>query len=131
MAIRYQGQDLGLEEQARRCCRVARQFEKAGEYGSACEALAPFWPDRDDSPLVAGLEGTVKAELLLRTGSLTGAMAGADQDGGNQEVAKNLITRGIEVFEEHGTADQVAGARGELGLCYWREGSYDEARIHF
>ncbi len=25
---------------------------------------------------------------------------------------------------------RVAEARGELGLCYWREGSYDEARIN-
>jgi two-component system phosphate regulon response regulator PhoB len=49
---------------------------------------------------------------------------------GSQEHAKNLITKSIEIFESLGENKDVAEARGELALCYWREGSYDEARIN-
>jgi CheY-like chemotaxis protein len=45
-------------------------------------------------------------------------------------MAKNLITRSVEMFEKLGRSEQVAEARGDLALCYWREGAYDEARIH-
>ena len=33
------------------------------------------------------------------------------------------------MFEKIGEADRAATARGDLALCYWREGAYDEARI--
>src|SRR5207245_1100304 len=33
------------------------------------------------------------------------------------------------IFEALGQAARAAEARGELALCYWREGAYDEARI--
>jgi CheY-like chemotaxis protein len=128
--LKNQSHDLRLGERAKRFCRLARQFEKAGEYEAACEALAELWPDRGESPLVEGLEGATKAEVLLRVGALAGWMGSVDQTGGGQEIAKNLITRSIEVFEGCGLPDQVTEAQGELGLCYWREGSYDEARIH-
>src|SRR6185295_15494108 len=42
---------------------------------------------------------------------------------------KNLITQSLELFEQLKRPVKIAEARGELGLCYWREGSYDEARI--
>ncbi|HVS22005.1 MAG TPA: helix-turn-helix domain-containing protein, partial [Pyrinomonadaceae bacterium] len=47
-----------------------------------------------------------------------------------QETAKNLVTRSIEIFDEVGQPELVAEARGDLALCYWREGAFDEARIN-
>src|SRR5258706_15834516 len=124
--LKNHSHDLRLGERAKRFCRLARQFEKAGEYEAACEALAELWPDRSESPLVEGLEGATKAEVLLRVGALAGWMGSVDQTGGGQEIAKNLITRSIEVFEECGLPDQVTEAQGELGLCYWRGGGEGE-----
>src|SRR6266849_5224868 len=117
-------------EQAKLCCGVAKQFEKAGEYEGAREALSEFWPEVDDPPNLDGLDEPTKAELLLRIGALAGWLGSADQTEGSQETAKNLITRSIEIFERLGNSEKAAEARSDLALCYWREGSYDEARIH-
>jgi CheY-like chemotaxis protein len=52
-----------------------------------------------------------------------------NQEVGTQEGAKDLITQSIELFERLEQPALVAEARGDLALCYWREGAYDEARI--
>ncbi|HXI24595.1 MAG TPA: response regulator [Pyrinomonadaceae bacterium] len=129
-ALRNQSRDLPINERAELACRAAKRFEKIGEYDAAYEALSEFWPDRNQSPNVEGLAESSKGELLLRTGALAGWLGAADQTRGSQEAAKDLITKSIEIFESRSETKRVAEARGELALCYWREGSYDEARIH-
>ena len=121
--------DLSLDERAAIACHSAKQLEKAGEYEAAGEALAEFWPDRSAPPKLEGLGEAAKADLLLRVGALAGWLGGAKQTDGSQETAKNLITQSIEMFQALGQSERVAEARGDLALCYWREGSYDEARI--
>src|SRR5437588_10486159 len=121
--------DLSIDERAKLACDSAKQFEKAGEYEVACEALAEFWPDRSAPPKLEGLDEARKADLLLRIGALAGWLGGAEQTSSSQETAKNLITQSIEIFQALGQSEQLAEARGDLALCYWREGSYDEARI--
>jgi CheY-like chemotaxis protein/tetratricopeptide (TPR) repeat protein len=122
--------DLTITERAELSCRIAKQFEKAGEYEEAYEALREFWPDRNSHPELEGLDEAAKAEVLLRVGSLAGFQGSAEQATGRQETAKDLITKSIEIFEGIGQSEKAAEARGDLALCYWREGSYDEARIH-
>jgi CheY-like chemotaxis protein len=129
-ALKNQSRNLTLAERADLSCRLAKQLEKAGEYEAACEALGEFWPMRDEPPKVDGLNEPTKAEVLLRVGSLAGWQGSADQATGSQETAKNLITKSIEIFEGLGQLKKAIEARGDLALCYWREGSYDEARIH-
>ena len=92
--------------------------------------LAEFWPERHEPPKLEGLDQVTAAEVLLRVGALAGWLGSADQTEGSQETAKNLITQSIEIFEELGQSARVAEARGDLALCYWREGSFDEARIN-
>jgi CheY-like chemotaxis protein/tetratricopeptide (TPR) repeat protein len=46
-----------------------------------------------------------------------------------QELAKNLITRSVEIFQVLKRSQRVAEALSDLGLCYWREGAFEEARI--
>lgn len=128
--LKNQSADLPLAERAELSCRIAKQLEKIGEYAAGCEALAEFWPDRKAAPKLDDLDSPTKAEILLRTGALAGWLGSADQTIGSQETAKNLITKSIEIFEGLGQSEGSAEARGELALCYWREGSYDEARIH-
>src|SRR5713226_598890 len=129
IALREQGRGLNVAERAKLSCRLAKQLEKAGEYEAACEAMSEFWPERNESPKLEGLDEPTQAEVLLRIGALAGWLGSANQTEGSQETAKNLITRSAEIFERLGRSKELAEARGELGLCYWREGSYDEARI--
>ena len=122
--------DLTLAERADVSCRLAKQLEKAGEYEAACEALSEFWPGQDRPPKVNELDELTTAEVVLRIGALTGWKASADQTTDGQETAKNLITNAIEVFESLKESQKVAEGRADLALCYWREGAFDEARVH-
>src|SRR5712692_1114237 len=128
-ALQEQTRGLTPVDGAKLCCRLAKQLEKAGEYEAACEAMSEFWPEREEPPKLDDLDEQTKAEVLLRVGALAGWLGGANQTEGSQEAAKDLITQSIEIFEELGQSVRVAEARGDLALCYWREGSYDEARI--
>src|SRR3989441_5568031 len=127
-ALREKTRGLTAVERARRCCDVAVQLERAGEYQEACEALSEFWPKRDGPVNLNGLDEATRAEVLLRVGTLSGWLGSTDQTEGTQETAKDLITQSMDLFQHLGLSERVAEARGDLALCYWREGSYDEAR---
>jgi CheY-like chemotaxis protein len=122
--------NLTVQEQANLKCRLAKEFEKAGDYESAADAINDFWPDRGDAPDLRGLDPLTQARLTLRIGNLIGWLGGTQQNTGSQETAKNLITKSIEMFESVGNSVGVAEARADLALCYWREGAFDEARIN-
>jgi tetratricopeptide (TPR) repeat protein len=128
--LRQQTEGLSRTERAQLCCDVAKRMEKIGEYDAAAEALKEFWPDREANPQVHDLDDPTKASVLLRVGALVGWLGSAGQTGGSQERAKNLITQAVEFFEGAGATVKVAEARGDLALCYWREGAFDEARIN-
>ena len=129
-AASRENQSLTCADRAQYCCALAKDFEKAGEYEAACEALFEFWPDRAEPPVVEGLDRKATAHVLLRVGALAGWLGSARQDKGSQEAAKNLITQSVEIFAGLGESDRIAEARSDLALCYWREGAFDEARIH-
>jgi CheY-like chemotaxis protein/tetratricopeptide (TPR) repeat protein len=129
LSLKNQSSDLTLTERVELSCRLAKQLEKAGEYEAAYEALSEFWPDRRESPKLNDLNESLKAAVLVRAGALAGWLGSTHQDEGSQETAKDLITRAIDIYEQCGDFVNLAQARGELGLCYWREGAYDEARI--
>ena len=122
--------DLTLTERAKLSCRFAKKLEKTGDYEGACEALSEFWPDRNRPPKLDGLDEPTKAHVLLRVGALAGWSGSAHQAAGSQETAKNLITQSIAIFEQLGESVRLAEAHKDLGICYFREGSFDEARIH-
>src|SRR5437870_2217603 len=128
-ALRKETRGLTIVERAKRCCDLAAQLEKAGEYQEACEALSEFGPDQSAPPNLGGFDEATRAEVLLRVGALAGWLGSTDQAAGSQETAKDLITQSIDLFQHLGLSERVAEARGDLALCYWREGSYDEARI--
>jgi len=128
-ALKTQKSNLPLTERATLSCRLAKQLEKVGQYELAYEALAEFWPDRTGSPKLEGLGSLQQAEVLLRIGAVAGWLGSTDQIPGGQESAKNLLTISVEIFEELENVDKVAEARGDLALCYYREGSFDEARV--
>ena len=128
-ALREETRGLSRGERAVHCCDLAKQLEKAGEYEAAREALGEFWPERDGSPFLDQLDEATKAQVVLRVGALSGWLGSTDQAARSQEIAKDLITKSIEIFDGLGQTTEAAEARGDLALCYWREGAYDEARI--
>ena len=128
--FREQRRQSNPAELAKACCDLAKRLEKVGKYNEAYEVLSEFWPAPDALPNVDELDDFMQAEVLLRAGALAGWLGSADQATGRQELAKNLITRSIELFEKTGDGKKAAEAQGDLALCYWREGAFDEARIH-
>jgi CheY-like chemotaxis protein len=128
--LQEQSRGVTLQERAVLCCRLVKQLEKAGEYEASFEALSEFWPERDGLPKLDGLDAPTRAEVLLRVGALAGWLGSAHQAGGSQETAKNLITQSLEIFQNLGLQLGIAEAHADLALCYWREGSFDEARIN-
>src|ERR1043165_10119585 len=107
----------------------AKNFEEAGEFDRAAEAISPFWSGPSTRPNITGLTEEAQAELLLRAGTLTGWLGSAKQVRGAQERAKDLISESAALFKSLGMPEKVAEARVDLAICYWREGALDEARI--
>jgi tetratricopeptide (TPR) repeat protein len=119
----------GLTERAQLVCLQAKQLEEAGEFEAAREALSEFWQRIGERPKVDGLDAEGKAEVLLRTGALSGWIGSARQVTGAQEIAKDLVSEAARIFEVCGLPERVAEARVDLAICYWREGAFDEARV--
>lgn len=110
-------------------CELAKGLEEAGEFELAEDTLHPFWRGIPYRPLTNGLDPRAKAELLLRTGTLTGWIGSAKQIPGAQEIAKDLVSESASVFAALGIPEKEAEARVDLAICYWREGALDEARV--
>lgn len=118
-------------EQVWVACELAKELEEAGKFEDARLALSEFWQRVGDRPRLEGLDGAVRGELLLRVGALSGWIGSARQIPGAQETAKDLISESSTIFEKLGLIEKVAETRVDLGICYWREGALDEARITF
>lgn len=110
-------------------CELAKGLEEAGEFEMAEEALRPFWIGVSHRPYTTGLNDDAKAELLLRSGTLTGWLGAARQIPGSQELAKDLISESSSLFQSVGLVEKLAESRVNLAVCYWREGGLDEARV--
>lgn len=120
---------LSANERARLRCRLARHQEAAGDYEAARDAMADLWRGIGARPGLEGLDDETKAEVLQRVGALTGWLGSAGQIEGSQEMAKDLISESLRMFDELGKRTKVGEARSDLAVCYWRAGAYDEARV--
>lgn len=124
-----QGLTPNMEALAKRRCRAARQHEKTGDYDGARAALAEFWSGLGERPNVAGLTDRSAGEVIMRAGVLTSCLGYVRQIEGTQEAAKNLLSESQRIFEDLGDVAKVAEAVCEIGLCYWRAGENDNARV--
>ncbi len=129
VSLKTNGTTFSLSLGAQSVCARAKELEEAGEFEDAREAISEFWQRIGDRPLVEGLDEIARAEVLLRAGALSGWIGSAGQLSGAQEIAKDLISESAGAFEKLGLIERVAEARIDLAICYWREGSFDEARI--
>ncbi|MCA1621592.1 MAG: hypothetical protein LC795_20435 [Acidobacteria bacterium] len=121
--------NLSQDERARLRCRLAKELEDTGNYEAAREAMGELWSRVGQYPALDGLVPAVAAEVLLRSGALTGWIGSVKQIEGSQEAAKNLLSVSINRFEALQEEKKIAEAQTELGYCYWREGAFNEARV--
>jgi tetratricopeptide (TPR) repeat protein len=129
LLIEIDNPNLSVKERANLECRLARRLEQAGDYEAASEAMAGLWRGVGARPMLEELDDVTQAQVLLRVGALTGWIGSAKQIEGSQEMAKDLISESLRMFEQLGRRNKVGEARSDLALCYWREGAFDEARV--
>lgn len=110
-------------------CHTAADFIHAGRYEAAREALAELWRGVGARPDIIELKPTTAAEVLLQCGALTGWLGSAGNVEDAQERAKDLLSEAQRLFKSQDRHEKVSEAQYELGMCYWRVGAYDEARL--
>src|SRR6185295_3874856 len=120
-----------INERASVVCARARELQDSAQFEDARLVLGEFWEDVGHRPKLDGLEVNVRADMLLLVGALSGWLGSARQTPGAQEFAKDLISESSAIFEGLGLTEKLAESRVELGICYWRLGALDEARITF
>lgn len=112
-------------------CQKALELRDKGDFVGAQEVIHALWKGLGQRPDIAGLHPSVVAEVLLCVGILTGWLGSRNQIKEADGWARDLITEAITFYESVGDLRKVAEARVELAYCYWREGSFNEARIWF
>ncbi|MBV9957275.1 MAG: tetratricopeptide repeat protein, partial [Acidobacteria bacterium] len=110
-------------------CRLASEFIHIGQYEIAREALGELWQGVGLRPKVEKLKPQIAAEVLLQCGTLSGWLGGVQHISGAQEKAKDLIFEALRMFKAQNQPAKVSESQYELGMCYFRLGSYDESRI--
>jgi tetratricopeptide (TPR) repeat protein len=121
--------NLSIDERAAIRCQIAKQHEDMGQHEAAREAMGELWQRIGEHPVIEGLEPSVAGEVLLRAGVLTSWIGSCQQIEESQEIAKNLISESISIFESLSYSKKILEGQTELALCYWRESRYNEARI--
>jgi tetratricopeptide (TPR) repeat protein len=115
------------ETQMENKCALIAELIYSGHFEEAREEFGELWPGIGEKPELR-FNSLLNAELLLQCGTLTGWLGSAKQID-VQEKAKNLITEALEIFQKLKNRIKIAEAQYEIGMCYWRVGSFDEARI--
>ncbi|MDQ3803571.1 MAG: response regulator [Acidobacteriota bacterium] len=110
-------------------CRLAAEFIHIGQYEVALEALGELWPGIGERPNVKGLKPLTAAEVLLQSGVLSGWLGSARHITGVQDRVKDLLFEALRMFKSQRQHVKVSEAQYELGMCYWRLGAFDEARV--
>jgi tetratricopeptide (TPR) repeat protein len=117
---------LTKEEAVALRCRLVSKLIHEGQYETAREALGGLWRGIGERPDVEGLYTPLAADVLLQSGVLTGWLGRAGRISGAQEKAKDLISEALRMFSDPAKASE---AQYELGMCYFRLGAFDEARV--
>jgi tetratricopeptide (TPR) repeat protein len=110
-------------------CRIAADCIHVGQYEAARDALGELWQGVGERPEVKRMPPVTAAEVLLQCGVLTGWLGSARNVSGAQEQAKDLLSESLRKFHSQGQFKKVSEVQYELGMCYWRLGAYDEARV--
>lgn len=121
--------DLTPDKHALLRCRFAAELIHTGQYEAAREALGNFWHGIGVRPELKGLSVLTTAEVLLQCGALSGWLGSVRHVPDVQDKAKDLLSEAFRIFKSQGQQFKVSEVQYELGICYWRAGAYDEARV--
>jgi tetratricopeptide (TPR) repeat protein len=108
-------------------CSKTSELIYAGQYEVARDELGELWTGIGQRPQL-NFPPQVRAEVLLQCGTLSGWLGSAKQVD-VQEKAKDLLTEALHIFQTLNLKTKVSETQYELGMCYFRKGAYDEARI--
>jgi tetratricopeptide (TPR) repeat protein len=108
-------------------CSKTSELIYAGQYESARNELGELWAGMGERPQL-NFTPQLNAEILLQCGTLSGWLGSAKQLD-IQEKAKDLLTEALHIFQTLRIKTKVSETQCELGNCYFRQGSYDKARI--
>jgi hypothetical protein len=112
-----ENQSLSLNQKAELRCQLAREYEDTGEYKAAREVMGELWQRIGERPKVEGLEQSTAGEVILRVGVLTGWIGSTQQINNAQEIAKNLLSQSISIFESLSYPRKILEAQTELALA--------------
>ena len=107
----------------------ALNAEMCRDLESELEILKPVWNDLQSEPLFDNLEPLLQAQMFRLCGFFLSNFGRAKRIPDYQMRGKDLLTKAIEIFDEFEVFDKAAEAKCQLALCYWREGSAEEAEI--
>jgi tetratricopeptide (TPR) repeat protein len=119
---------LTQSERAQLRCLLAEKLADTGNYEIALGALAEMWRGVGQCPRLDDLDQEASAEVLLRTGVLSGLLGAARQIPGANEAAKDLIKQSVKSFQSAKNHAKAAKAQMELANCLTREENFAEAR---
>src|SRR5215210_2600227 len=108
-------------------CSKSSELIYAGQYEAARDELGELWSGIGQRPAL-NFKPPLNAEILLQCGTLSARLGSAKQLA-VQEKAKDLLTEALHIFQSLNMKIKASETQCELGVCYWRLGSYDEARI--
>jgi tetratricopeptide (TPR) repeat protein len=108
-------------------CTKTSELIYAGQYEAARDELGDLWAGIGKRPTVYA-QPQMRAEILLQCGTLSGWLGSAKQVD-VQEKAKDLLTEALHIFQTLNLRLKASETQYELGMCYFRRGAYDEARI--
>lgn len=109
-------------------CATASQLVYAGQYEEARAVLGDWWLGVGARPAVDNYPSEAAAEIFLQCGCLSGFLGDAQAKDVN-EKAKDLVTEALHIFQIGANEAKVSECNYELGICYYRAGAFDEARI--
>jgi tetratricopeptide (TPR) repeat protein len=108
-------------------CSKTSELIYAGQYEAAKSELGGLWAGIGERPPLT-FKPELNAEILLQCGTLSGWLGSAEQLD-VQEKAKDLLTEALRIFQTFKLKAKASEAQYELGMCYWRLGAYEEARV--
>ncbi|HEX8556704.1 MAG TPA: hypothetical protein VF668_01305 [Pyrinomonadaceae bacterium] len=111
---------------------MAKELVEAGAYEQAREALGELWRGVGERPRLDGIDDPLaRARVLLCASTLSSMLGSYKQIEGAQERVRDLLSEAMSLFQTGGDRVGADEAMLELGTCYWRASSHDEARIIF
>lgn len=121
--------DVAILDPLTRCTKASILIY-AGQYEEAKGVLGDLFRGVGEHPDIERHPSDVGAEILLQCACLSGFLGDA-QGADVHDRVKDLLTEAVDMFRAQNLESKVSEGNYELGICYYRKGAYDEARIMF